>query len=253
MNSTTRSNDEAEAAEGFFENLLKLEINTITKEGMSGRKMPTPAIALMEIAGVYEQALAQPSVTAVRQMALAALPQVAQGTTPAVSRFAGLADRARSSTSQGNPSRDEVTGDVPDPVPAVQKGGAVIVRRIAGYCDRLATIVSRPQVKDHLDAWDPATQPPPDLPLTPEELVVIRKAWELGVEPISIQTVVQLDGDIITRSTQRAAAQEGAATRDMHLAMVATSVEYWKFLFQAAGEVVKAVAAGFFRFLRGNP
>lgn len=248
-----------DAGQGLLENLLNLEINTITRPGITGRKMPPPAVALVEISEVYEVALTTSLLQRNATIALAPPPPVTPNNKPSAATFQNLAHSARDSSRNGNPALDDIAGGgAQEGRPEGQVANsrrttgpaaapdAVIYRRIAGNCERLREILCRDDVKVPLETWSPAPGAPvPDLPLAPEELVLIRKIWELGVEPVTIQTVIQADGDILTRSTSRAAAPEGGAIRDVHLAMVTMSVQYWQFLVQVALQLVET--AFFFR------
>jgi len=239
----SRTDDEVK--QSFFENLLNLEINTITKQGMTGRKMPAPAIALYEINTLYSQALENTGATGQLTVgAPVAVARVNAETQPVA--FARIAQMARDSTS---PPPVTPEGEPPPETPTVEPDPAtsIIVKRIAGNSDRLAEIIARPEIDGPVRAWarGDRTGAPPDLPLTPEDLVVIRKVWELGVEPVSIQTVIQADGDIITRATPKAASRNADSTRDLHRSMVATSVEQWQFLVKVATDLL-GVIVGFF-------
>ncbi len=41
-----------------------------------------------------------------------------------------------------------------------------------------------------------------DLDLTPDQITLARKAWEIGTEQIVLQIVMQLDGDVTTRISE---------------------------------------------------
>lgn len=266
-----RADADKDVRQGFLENLLNLEINTITRQGMTGRKMPAPAVALVEIGEVYTVALLTPSAERNVTTALAPPPEVTAENKPSAETFERLAHAARDSSTSGNPTREDfddgggstedagVTGGIAGSTgaglvttsrassmartPAPATGAeAVICRRIAGNSERLREMLSREDVKLALEGWSPAPGAPvPPLPLTPEEVVLVRKIWELGAEPISIQTVVQADGDILTRLTPRASGPQGGAAREMHLPMVEMSVEFWKNLVDVAMQLLETV------------
>ena len=42
-----------------------------------------------------------------------------------------------------------------------------------------------------------------DLDITPDHVIMIRKAWDIGTEKIVMQTFIQLDGDVTTRISDR--------------------------------------------------
>lgn len=82
-------------------------------------------------------------------------------------------------------------------------------------------------------------------PLTPEELAFVRKAWEVGCESVVAQTVVQLDGDVVTRISDRLLDGTFAAHREAILAAHQRSIdmglEHWRSLVQVAIDLVTKV------------
>eukprot|EP01008_Symbiontida_sp_HLA12_P000282 NODE_1281_length_628_cov_1.760396_g1271_i0.p2 GENE.NODE_1281_length_628_cov_1.760396_g1271_i0~~NODE_1281_length_628_cov_1.760396_g1271_i0.p2 ORF type:complete len:109 (+),score=42.54 NODE_1281_length_628_cov_1.760396_g1271_i0:2-328(+) len=67
----------------------------------------------------------------------------------------------------------------------------------------------------------------PDLPLATEELVLIRKIWDMGLEHIAMQTVIQLDGDVITRIQARYADKDSKVIHRIHNQSVSVSLKFW--------------------------
>ncbi len=64
-------------------------------------------------------------------------------------------------------------------------------------------------------------------PLTPDEMMLIRKFWELGLEEIAMQTVIQVDGDVITRIQPAALVASAQPLRDLHKEGLQISVAFW--------------------------
>ena len=83
----------------------------------------------------------------------------------------------------------------------------------------------------------------PPYNLAPDELTTLRKIWEIGTEEIAMQTVIQLDGDVITRITPRHTTEshEDKVLQRIHSESVSLSMSYWGTLVQ--------VASGFFEML----
>src|SRR5262249_13208701 len=76
-------------------------------------------------------------------------------------------------------------------------------------------------VGDHA-ARDASAHP---IELSSDELVVLRKAWDLGLEQIAMQTVIQLDGDVLHRVQPRYATGPGAAQLfSVHDTAIRTSI-----------------------------
>jgi hypothetical protein len=69
---------------------------------------------------------------------------------------------------------------------------------------------------------------PPPLLLAPDDLMLVRKAWEIGTETVYSQTVIQLDGDVITRVAPSKADEK--ALLELHRVNVDVSVSFWKTL-----------------------
>ncbi len=77
------------------------------------------------------------------------------------------------------------------------------------------------------------------LPLEADELVSIRKTWEIGTETIAMQTVIQIDGDVVTRVNSSFATPEYETLHKIHRDAIGTSVNTWRFLVETAGSFFK--------------
>ena len=83
------------------------------------------------------------------------------------------------------------------------------------------------------------------LPLRESELVLIRKVWELGVEVIAMQTIVQVDGDVITRLNPIYLDDAQFPTmREYHHKAVEIAIAHWSKLIDVAKELIVATAEG---------
>lgn len=76
-----------------------------------------------------------------------------------------------------------------------------------------------------------------DMPITDKQRLVLRKAWEIGTEAVVMQTVVYLDGDVITRIRPGYVKPEKRAMLDIHQKAVDTSISFWRTLV----DVVRAI------------
>jgi hypothetical protein len=88
-------------------------------------------------------------------------------------------------------------------------------------------------------------QHPEPMKLSPENLVLIRKAWEMGTEEIAMQTVIQLDGDVVTRVQPKYAENTAASIHEIHRENVRVSVEFWKELVQLVKDFFTSVVKAF--------
>lgn len=78
---------------------------------------------------------------------------------------------------------------------------------------------------------------------TVDEVLLIRKAAELGTATISAQTVVQLDGDIVVRADDDAfLAADRAPVRTLHAAAVDGALAHWRVLIGFAAQMTMSAA-----------
>ena len=222
----------------LLEGLLALEINTISKPAMTGRKMPPPAVALYDIRRTYSTFLG-PNIAPAPQGTEAQI----------VVDFRRIAAAAGNSTAIGNPTIEDIIGGVALDRPTVQV--AAICRRVEHGSALILAILARPKIKAALKDYD-GSYPPPPLSLSPTDLVEIRKVWELGVETVVLQTVVQADGDVVTRIGRLPdGRQVDPQLHGFHEAMVGVSVSNWQFLVQSVGQLIRALGGFFFSDRRG--
>jgi hypothetical protein len=85
--------------------------------------------------------------------------------------------------------------------------------------------------------------PDPD----PDELVQLRKVWEIGTEEVVLQTVLWIDGDATQRIHPAYVDKAYAQLFDMHAASVTAALSYWKGL----GDVVVSFFRSAWQQLKG--
>ncbi|XVV08494.1 hypothetical protein ACQP2X_26995 [Actinoplanes sp. CA-131856] len=102
-------------------------------------------------------------------------------------------------------------------------GRAVILKRIHRNCDQIERVLSR------------------DRPFTAEDVVRIRKIWEIGVDVIALQTVVQIDGDVVTR----VGGDGRPAMYELHEANVRAAIECWQGLFALLAHLTAGTVRSF--------
>jgi hypothetical protein len=78
------------------------------------------------------------------------------------------------------------------------------------------------------------------IPLDDRQRLVLRKAWELGTEQVVMQTVVYLDGDVITRIRPDIAEGNRRDLLDVHQKGVDTSMAFWRHLVDVVRSIVGA-------------
>lgn len=85
----------------------------------------------------------------------------------------------------------------------------------------------------------------PPLPVKDSELVLVRKVWELGTEVIAMQTIIQVDGDVITRLNPSFMDEKKYPDlKTHHNDGVAIALKYWGDLITIAKELVLAIGRG---------
>jgi hypothetical protein len=224
--------DPAGEIKDIARNLLCIEVNTIVKPMMTGRKMPEPRHALIDIAEWYETTL-NDLLEKLRAKGTE-IPDL-NGLTdrdglPYHKRFDTIRDAAYKILPYGKELPDE---------------DEIMLLRIKRMSDQIKGIIEALAQREHQkdpniylfsrknggeDRNDPETTPTETittLNLIADELVLIRKIWELGVEVIVMQTVVQLDGDVVTRIRPDCADEKFKALHAIHNQTVTTSVHFW--------------------------
>jgi hypothetical protein len=87
----------------------------------------------------------------------------------------------------------------------------------------------------------------PDLPLAREDYSMVRKLWELGTEEVAMQTVLELDGDVVLRISPRYAGQNADAIHKLHNASVDLSYQYWNTIIKLVAQFIDTVFKSLFR------
>jgi hypothetical protein len=60
---------------------------------------------------------------------------------------------------------------------------------------------------------------------------LLRSAWEIGVDEIAMNTVLSIDGDVITRIDQKYADSKSSCLHSIHHQSIGVCLEWWKELF----------------------
>ena len=273
-----------QTAQGFFDDLLTMEVNVILKDGMTARKMPASLEAFHDIAEQYEEYLDQAHDRI-------ELPEVDEGNPPGGKQpkyVPGLESRRKlwgdglDDKGKGGVLSAETFVALAERVDAVEsdladygddhddKGQPVVLKRIKRNSQVLALIIPAP-TELGTDPWRPlsdfgkdetdpnslqrrwkklsgkASGAGPTGNFTKEDWVTLRKAWEVGTETVVMQTVAQVDGDIVTRIQKGHAEPEHAPIHDIHRHLVGESLQHWRFLFATVASFTLGVFKGFFK------
>jgi hypothetical protein len=187
-------------------NLLTLEINTVLKDGMSSQKMPSSEDAVIDIIENYCNYLS-PRVPSAWADEHAFVTAGAVAIDPiGLQRLRGAALRLKTETQQS----DEMRG---------------VLSRIQRNCDQMTDFVTGTVNRNTR------------LRLTTEQTILLRKAWEIGTETVVMQTVIQIDGDVVTRIQPGREDGASAVLHAAHRQSVELSFRYWQFLVDTLGRM----------------
>jgi len=77
-----------------------------------------------------------------------------------------------------------------------------------------------------------------DLDLSPDQITLLQKAWDIGTEPILLQTIIQIDGDVTTRMSESFAKKPNDTILGIHNQSIVTATTFWSNLVKLITEVV---------------
>jgi hypothetical protein len=83
--------------------------------------------------------------------------------------------------------------------------------------------------------------------LPAEDFVLLRKAWDIGTEIIVMQTVVQIDGDVVSRILPGRESTAFAHLHALHSEAVSISFRHWRFLVATLGRMAGKAVDTLFR------
>lgn len=254
----SRPTPEDRTARALARDLFSLEINTILKPQITGGQMPAVRFALCQIAGVYTNKLCE-----LGAIAPGDIEQPGGGIKGGFETFDRLQAEAKAAKARmGGPGTS---------LSEAELSAYYMLDRIRSNSNRIKQIfelerrelmektgLSRADVdKDpHRKEWDnPCTKEELvtlmrgdadfDMDLDREDYGALRKIWEIGVEQIVMQTVVKLDGDVITRIHPGLVKPEYEMLHKIHGSSVDVSLRYWKSLVDILVTFIGAI----FRFL----
>ncbi|MDX2378854.1 MAG: hypothetical protein QNM02_03750 [Acidimicrobiia bacterium] len=260
----------ADTLKRVLDDLLNIEVNTMVKPGMTGRKMPAFGHALLDIHAGYERWLNRYSIELNAQWSRFRGTPVAEQFRVArigageeakwwVIQDGALIDRLETAALtesavdalqlfEATRTEARVAEEVHRLLDgrrgySVRDGGDVILMRIVRNCDQLKSILERVGTGGTvmLSRGTAAGITDADTDKLPrEDLITVRKAWEMGTEEIAMQTVVQLDGDIVTRLNSAYAGEEDQPVRDIHRESVGSALAHWQYLVDTVVALAKS-------------
>lgn len=194
----------------LIEDVEQRKVDTIVaRSGITGRAMPEPVAAWLDIHNAYWRALQEQGLIDERDA-----PKEA-------AKFSGgkwlLPDsEARELLVARAQQGLEVLGGKP--------ADLCVLRRIRSTCRELEPIVATLEAS----MSESSNKATPPLGLSRKERAALSKAWELGTDAVVMQTIVMLDGDIITRIAEQYTDDAHVIVRQIHQQAVETSIDTWE-------------------------
>lgn len=169
------------------EDLFSLEVNTLIVDRISAVKMPDPRHALIDIAKAYQYRMQVFGV-------VVSLSDKELGSHAGFSKLRQAAHTWMEEFKDRCRLGAQTEGDLQQ---------VYLFDRVNTKCAQIGAMMKRLESRGVAD-WDNAmgrdgVVNTSSIDLDPKDALLIRKTWELGTAQIAIQTVVQLDGDVVTR------------------------------------------------------
>ena len=223
-------------------NLLSLEINTVLKDNILATVVPRTGHALIDILkdyeieltrieGVLTRAAANPETAAAPK---SEAPISASHSVADYESFDALRTRARAVY---HDPRWALLGEE-------RTGLLQMVCRIRDNADEIKDILTKVTERGNSKPRFTRAEVAP-IRLLPEETLAIRKIWEIGTEVIEMQTVVQLDGDVVTRLRPARALVQNDPLLAVHNQAVMTSVGTWNRLVDTLANFARTLLSLF--------
>lgn len=240
----------------LLDDLHKLEINTIEKTVMTAQKMPPPLLAIFEVVESYESYFDWTLARRTYNYTVASETKTAQTLKERLEySFANAAMRF-------NLLATEVTDE--------GRTDRLICGRIGRNCEYLLGLLRRADEANEAMPRDGSTgriapmfreitasalrAESPDAVaaawrLSSGDMAYLRKIWEIMTEKVLIQTVVQIEGDVITRISPLIADEKRRHLLDVHKDGIETSLKMWGELVSVAGRIVETAGRAVGRLL----
>jgi len=229
--------------------LINLEITTIEKPNLTGEKMPPLPHALLDIAENYLDELTKKfDLSSFWDLSRSERPNW----NPQYKKPGKITDWKKLSITDGPETFDKlrwaatcaIWADeaLPEEKRHYNEKERVILFRIRRNCDRLKNIIY--DLKKESSNWNNLLNERTRLDLLSETkrylpmnklpidyATSVRKIWDMGTENVCMQTIIQIDGDVITRIQSGLSATKQNLILGVHERGVEISIRYWKTLF----------------------
>ena len=208
--------------------LTTLEINTIVKHSMTARKMPLPGHAVLDIAAAYVDKLQ------VDLKIPLATPFVEQN--PREGEISNVQHWRQERVERGTLRCNDYTFQclrraayrILEDCPELEDRDAI--DKFLG-CSRSELLERENKLGRH---------PQPNL--HPDEMTLLRKIWDIGVEEVVMQSTVSLSGDVINRIQSGLEPKEAAVLLEFHREGIVSGTRMWKLIAETLVSMTGAFA-----------
>jgi len=226
--------------------LFNIEVNTILRDNITAQKMPAPRHALIDIGKMYMKAMEKMDTTG-SDTEITSLGEYYGS----FDGFSALREWASRLMKDDRNNRIELSNDQLSILPRIKDNSDLLkgmfrnlVRNAEpGSTDWASMLVSMSNNYSRSDLNE--RNDISALPLNEQQLVLVRKIWELGTEVIVMQTIVQVDGDVITRlNSNYLDSPHYPKIRNYHNKGIEIALEHWAGLVTVAKELMVAAGQG---------
>ena len=242
--------------------LTTLEINTIVKHSMTARKMPPLGHAILDIAAAYTDKL---QVSLQIPLATPFIEEdLRDGVVTNVEHWKQEWLERSSLKCDDNTFRclRRAAYRILEDCRELEDRDRVIVERIKRNADQLRALIrsleirlrsptksndtflrcNRRQLVERETKLGRHLQPH----LHPDEMALVRKIWDIGVEEVVMQSTVSLSGDVINRIQSGLEPQEAATLLEFHREGIVSGTRMWKLIAETlvsmTGSFAKLIA-----------
>ncbi len=241
--------------------LFSIEVNTILRDDITAQKMPNPRHALIDIGQAYNKAMMQMETVygkSAKGIARSGTIRTTRNAPEMMERdvgkrygsfngFDGLHAWAERLLNDAYSGKINLHADQIAILPRIRDNSDLlkamftnIVRGNPNAASELQALTNN-YSREELNGF----QSTPPLLLTEQQLILVRKVWELGTEVIVMQTVVQVDGDVITRlNAHYLNHAHYSKIQNYHNKGIEIALEHWAGLVKVAQDLLVAIGKG---------
>lgn len=211
--------------------LMNLEVNTIIKGNITARKMPSPRHALIDIANEY-----------LVKLILLGYPVEEPSLKPGgFKSFHIIRENAKKGIKELEAKAAEIHG-----LSGKEEANLLMLWRIKAMSDQIKGIYNALEKRTDSSCKDDFGREEIEMTLRPldltsDELIKIRKIWEIGTQEVAFQTVIQMDGDVITTIKSGFEEKNHARLQEFHNQGVSTCLSFWRELIGIVSDMLASL------------